>query len=65
MQVKEKDIKKTEVSIDYLLHTVICKIGALKSIDPDELKAGDYYGVRYVLDEVYKDLEVIQDRLDS
>lgn len=64
MNDTKKEIKKTEVSASYLLHTAICKLGALKAIDPDELQIGDYYGVRYVLEEVYKDLEAIQEKLD-
>lgn len=68
MNDTKKEIKSTQVdpkptSPSVLLHSATCKLNVIRAIDPDEMKIGDFYGVRYILDEVLKELELIDEQL--
>jgi len=49
----------------YSLHIATCKLSAIRCIDPDEMKQGDFYGVRFVIDEVLNELSLIEDYLNE
>ena len=66
MNDTQKKIKKDIEVPNYgqLMNIAVCKIGALKEIDQDDLTSAGYLGVKYILEEVYKDLETIQEGLN-